>query len=333
MEIYQTLNPIHSICDLKKKLKSLKSIGVTGIRINFNKFNLQMDMKKVLEVIEIMNRYRGWYQYQLDIPYPNSKARILNHNIKNSVIQKDKIYEIYFDKKYYKHLEDSILVSDVAKYTETEILYFGDGQGTFKIVTCDNTKYRVKALSTFDIYKAKSISLGIKDNRENIEQLLGAIENYCVECDFIYVLSLVENVEDIMKFRKKINLSHSIMAKLETHESIRNYKEIISVVDSIMIARGDMAILNDYTKLLFYIEQIVEFAKKANKKVFVATDILTSVRRGDYLPSRADIVDLSHMFRIGCEGVVLSRTDNLTSIERQVEVVREIYESIKICIK
>lgn len=128
------------------------------------------------------------------------------------------------------------------------------------------------------------------------------------DMDYIAV-SFVRNREDIMHVRrvvenhggKKIN----IMAKIETLQSVQNLEEIVQVVDSVMVARGDLGVEMPTEEVPIVQKRIIELCRIQGKPVIVATQMLDSMIRNPR-PTRAEASDVANAVLDGTDAVMLS---------------------------
>ena len=97
--------------------------------------------------------------------------------------------------------------------------------------------------------------------------------------------------------------------------------EIAKVSSGLLIARGDLAIYEDYSKLFFHTNKIAEIAKENKIDVYCATDILLSMAEA-YLPNRADIIDISYNLSLGCNKYILP--NYMGDIERVINVLNKL---------
>ncbi|MFA5961332.1 MAG: pyruvate kinase [Parcubacteria group bacterium] len=131
------------------------------------------------------------------------------------------------------------------------------------------------------------------------------------EVDFI-ALSFVSNGKEIEETREKMrkllgredNLPQ-IVAKIERKEAIKNIDEIISATDVIMVARGDLGIEMDETKVVIYQKEIIAKCIKAVRPVIVATQMLESMIQNP-IPTRAEVSDVSNAVIDHTDAVMLS---------------------------
>jgi pyruvate kinase len=131
------------------------------------------------------------------------------------------------------------------------------------------------------------------------------------EVDFV-ALSFVSNGREIEEAREKMrkllgredNLPQ-IISKVERKEAIKNIDEIISASDVIMVARGDLGIEMDETKVVIYQKEIIAKCIKAVRPVIVATQMLDSMINNP-IPTRAEVSDVSNAVIDHTDAVMLS---------------------------
>ncbi|MDE2030972.1 MAG: hypothetical protein KGI58_01785 [Patescibacteria group bacterium] len=121
-------------------------------------------------------------------------------------------------------------------------------------------------------------------------------------------LSFVGSKNDIIELRNFIkdnNGNQKIIAKIERKEAVENLSEIIEVSDAIMIARGDLGNEFPIEEIPFVQHHIIIEAKKQNKMVIVATQMLLSMVENP-TPTRAEVSDVAYAILDGADGVMLS---------------------------
>lgn len=142
--------------------------------------------------------------------------------------------------------------------------------------------------------------------------------------DYGCALSLVENEKDLSEFMGLADKKLQLVSKIETNESINNLEEIVKRSDGIMLARGDLALLNPYYNLFQILDNIIKMAKHYHKSVYLATDILQSLDCGRYIPSRSDIIDLSLACSWKCDYAILGYHPNTEILKRKINVAGQI---------
>jgi pyruvate kinase len=119
------------------------------------------------------------------------------------------------------------------------------------------------------------------------------------EVDFV-ALSFVSNGREIEETREKMkkilgretDIPH-IISKVERKEAMKNIDEIIEASDVIMVARGDLGIELDESKVVIYQKEIIKKCLQKAKPVIVATQMLDSMI-GNPIPTRAEVADVSN---------------------------------------
>ncbi len=130
------------------------------------------------------------------------------------------------------------------------------------------------------------------------------IEN---EVDYV-ALSFVRSAEDVRaarRFMKKKKCSIPIIAKIEKHEALANIDEIISEVDGVMIARGDLGVETPLEKVPHVQKVLIRKTNQAGKPVITATQMLRSMVENPR-PTRAEVADVANTILDGTDAVMLS---------------------------
>lgn len=150
--------------------------------------------------------------------------------------------------------------------------------------------------------------------------------------DFV-ALSFVSNAKEINDVRRKIkrllgrksNIPQ-IVAKIERKEAIKNINEIISASDIIMVARGDLGIELNESKVVIFQKDIIAKCLKYGEPVIVATQMLNSMIE-NARPTRAEVSDVSNAVIDHTDAVMLSgETANGKYPVEAVSTMREIIE-------
>ena len=129
--------------------------------------------------------------------------------------------------------------------------------------------------------------------------------------DFVS-LSFVSNAEEILEVKEKMKkiLGGSaqlpqIVAKIERKEAIKNILEIIQAADVVMVARGDLGIEMEESRVIIYQKEIIAHCLRATTPVIVATQMLNSMIENPR-PTRAEVSDVSNAVIDHADAVMLS---------------------------
>ncbi|MBI4142889.1 pyruvate kinase [Candidatus Uhrbacteria bacterium] len=125
--------------------------------------------------------------------------------------------------------------------------------------------------------------------------------------DFI-ALSFVKHARDVALLRALITRlggRQHIIAKIEKHEAIANFTEILAAVDGIMVARGDLGVEIPAAEVPIRQKEIIERCRAVGKPVIVATQMLDSMIRNPR-PTRAEVSDVANAIIDHTDAVMLS---------------------------
>lgn len=196
------------------------------------------------------------------------------------------------------------------------------------------TKYDVitKVVSGGTLTNNKSINLPGKSvdmpylSELDKEDIKFAIEN---DVEFI-ALSFVRTMEDVEVVRKFIkdnggkNKNIKLISKIENMQGIDNIDSIIYASDGVMVARGDLGVEVELTKIPVYQKTIVDKCLKHGKMVIIATQMLESMVESPR-PTRAEVTDVASAVLDGATAVMLSgETAAGKYVEKSVSTMKDI---------
>ena len=148
--------------------------------------------------------------------------------------------------------------------------------------------------------KVSAPSLTEKD-REDLEFALQLGVDYVA-------LSFVRQPEDILELRglcrKGLDCT-PIIAKLEKPEALARLPEVVQAADTVMIARGDLAVELSPEQVPVWQKRIIAECALHGKPVITATQMLESMRSNPQ-PTRAEASDVANAIFDGTDAVMLS---------------------------
>lgn len=239
------------------------------------------------------------------------------------------IYKIYNGQEVYFCGEDFYRSIDTSKLNDMKLIpltieseeiiksdirsiSMKDNTMTFDIIKIDKGLIRAKVIRGGIIRGGKGCNLSnIYSNRsllseEDKKNILWALDN---DIDII-CQSFVEGKEDINIINKLIKEKYSdsnckVWAKVETSNGISNIKEILEVVDSIVIGRGDLVPESGMLNAVNLQEEAINVIKENNKKIIIATHILNSMKNGQ--PATLPEMESIYKFiKCGVDGFLLA---------------------------
>lgn len=172
-----------------------------------------------------------------------------------------------------------------------------------------NIPARSLDISTFTAKDKKDLDFGIKNGID------------------IVALSFVKNVEDILKvkrFMKRRKSEIPIIAKIETHEALKEIDSIMLAVEGIMVARGDLGVEIPLEKVPIVQKELISKANYNGKTVITATQMLKSMVE-NARPTRAEAADITNAILDGTDAVMLSEETAVGKYpSRSVEIMGKI---------
>ncbi len=122
-------------------------------------------------------------------------------------------------------------------------------------------------------------------------------------------LSFVQRRQDIVDLKEAMSGLRGgpvpIIAKIEKPQAIANLDEIMTEVDGIMVARGDLAVECGNHRVPVLQKQILSRTNNRGIIDIVATQMLESMT-GNPRPTRAEASDVANAVLDGCDAVMLS---------------------------
>jgi pyruvate kinase len=125
--------------------------------------------------------------------------------------------------------------------------------------------------------------------------------------DFVAV-SFVRSAADISEVRRVLHDQGAdlpIVAKLERQEVIANLSGILTMVDAVMVARGDLGLDVPLEEVPHIQKHVIRQARAAKVPVIVATQMLESMVT-HLRPTRAEVSDVSTAIFDGADAIMLS---------------------------
>lgn len=121
-------------------------------------------------------------------------------------------------------------------------------------------------------------------------------------------VSFVRQPEDLQPVRYAIEAAGAdirVIAKIEKREAVESFDRILSVVDGIMVARGDLGVEMPIHEVPLIQKEIIAQCNRAGKPVITATQMLESMISAPH-PTRAEATDVANSILDGTDAVMLS---------------------------
>ena len=288
------------------KLKQLVNLGVDAFRINFS-HNTNGISKIVSKIRTIEKNTRKKISLIADLQGVKLRVgRVKNESQKIKFNQKfifDNKNEIGDDKRVtFAHPKT------LRKLKKGNKILIDDGKFIFIVI---------KKINNAVVTVCKSQNCFIKSNKsvhiQNVDiafnklttkdkkDIKSAIK---LGCNWI-ALSYIQNEKLIFEARKLIRKDMGIISKIENKHALKNIVNIIKATDSIMIARGDLAIDIGHSEVPKVQLSLIKKCSQYSKSVIVATQMLESMIENN-TATRAEINDIATAIFQGADTVMLS---------------------------
>ncbi len=118
-------------------------------------------------------------------------------------------------------------------------------------------------------------------------------------------LSFVQRPADVIEAQGLINGRAGIMAKIEKPAALDRIEDIVALVDSVMVARGDLGVEIPPEDVPGRQKELIRLCRQAGKPVIVATQMLESMIKSPS-PTRAEASDVATAIYDSADAVMLS---------------------------
>ncbi|MFJ2110714.1 MULTISPECIES: pyruvate kinase [unclassified Streptomyces] len=126
-------------------------------------------------------------------------------------------------------------------------------------------------------------------------------------CDMV-ALSFVRDADDILDVHKIMDEEGRrvpVIAKVEKPQAVANMEAVVAAFDSVMVARGDLAVEYPLEKVPMVQKRLIELCRRNAKPVIVATQMMESMITNSR-PTRAEASDVANAILDGADAVMLS---------------------------
>ena len=288
------------------KLKKLVDLGVDAFRINFS--HNTSGINRIVSRIRKVEKLKG-KKLSIIADLQGVKLRIGKLKNENQKINYDQ--KFIFDLK--KNLGDKNRVNFpypniYKKIRKGSRILVDDGKFLFKVIKSKKNMLITKCKSNNCILKSNKSAhvpnLDIAFNKLTSKDKKDIKTAIKLGCNWI-ALSYLQNEKLIIEARRLIKKDMGIISKIENKHALKNIKKIIQATDSIMIARGDLAIDIGHSEVPKVQLSLIKRCSESSKSVIVATQMLESMIENN-TATRAEINDIATAIFQGADTVMLS---------------------------
>ena len=185
-----------------------------------------------------------------------------------------------------------------------------NGLINLKILEVEEHRLRCRILDGGTLGSRKHVNLpGIRVNLPSVTEKDRHDIDFAIKNDLDFIaLSFVRSAEDLTHVRQIVEQSgghQKLIAKIENHEGVENFDEILAASDVVMIARGDLGVEIPFEELPALQRSLVRKCAIAGKPVIVATHLLESMIENP-MPTRAEVTDVANAVYEQVDAIMLS---------------------------
>ena len=295
--------------DSYESILEMIKAGVNGFRINFSHATYESATRQIKWVRKASKEYGKPVAVIQDLQGP--KIRLGDCEGVVNVSEGQEFVLTYG----IKHTPGGALpvqydLSKKMKRGESILLYDGRVRAVVTSVRPEEKSISIRCANDGVLVKRKGINLPDTDfggdiitKKDRADIMFGA------EQDIDYVaLSFVQKASDIVELKrllKNIGSDVKIISKIETKASLENLEAIVKESDSVMVARGDLAMETSPESVPVWQREIIRLCLQHNKISIVATQMLASMMEQPE-PTRAEVSDVATAVIVGADAVMLS---------------------------
>jgi pyruvate kinase len=113
------------------------------------------------------------------------------------------------------------------------------------------------------------------------------------------------DIEEVRRYLRELGAALPIVAKLERAEIVPNLAGILTLVDAVMVARGDLGVEVPLEEVPLIQKDVIRQARLGKVPVIVATQMLESMVN-HVRPTRAEVSDVATAIFDGADAIMLS---------------------------
>eukprot|EP01147_Barroeca_monosierra_P002630 gene2630-5532_t len=305
-----TIGPVSRSVDT---LVQLMQAGLCIARLNFSHGDHKYHSETIANIRAASKLHDKPIAVALDTKGPEIRTGHLDGSDKDPRLEIELLagreITITTDEAY--KVEISAFVTGPITFIEPDnLIYIDDGLISLKALEVSQTEVRCMIINSGKLGSKKgcnlpnvNVDLPAVSEKDTADLLLGVEQN--VDMIFASFIRKRQDVKDIRKVLGDRGKHILIVSKIENHEGLQNFDEIVDESDGIMVARGDLGIEIPAEKVFLAQKMMIAKCNRAGKPVICATQMLESMVHAPR-PTRAEGSDVANAVLDGADCVMLS---------------------------
>lgn len=217
------------------------------------------------------------------------------------------------DDAYFDKCDDKVMFIDYKNITQViqpgKFIYVDDGVLSFEVLKVDGQNLHVRSVNAGKISSHKGVNLPGTNvdlpalSEKDKKDLEFGVKNG-VHMIFASFIRTGEDIRQIREVLGEAGKEIQIIAKIENHQGVANFDEILQETDGVMVARGDLGIEIPAPQVFVVQKKLMAKCNLAAKPVICATQMLESMTYNPR-PTRAEVSDVGNAILDGADCVML----------------------------